>query len=123
VREAIRLDLDQPFSVDESLHFDKRTCGPYIRKDFAVRASCVLPPRNIRQHHSRADDMHRTETGICDGLYDDFETSASLTIHIARARYRAIVSDGSRAGDRDIGAHAHGSRETRRGAPKGTWKR
>jgi hypothetical protein len=84
--DAIGFDLDEPRGIDEARNLHKRASRANVAEDVAMRASCIAPSRNVRQHDPRPNDVRYCSARLCDGFPNDFKATDGLPVDITGSR-------------------------------------
>jgi hypothetical protein len=84
--DAIGFDLNKPCGIDEARNLHKRASRANVAEDVAMRASCIAPSGNVRQHDPRPNDGRYCSPGLCDSCPNDFKATHRLPVDITRSR-------------------------------------
>jgi hypothetical protein len=83
---AVSLDFHKPCRIDEARNLDKRARRANVTKKLTMRASCIPPTADVRQHDPRPNDIRHCSPCVCDGFTNYFEAKGRLPIDIAGSR-------------------------------------
>jgi len=103
---SVGFDLDAPGRVEQRSHDHHGCCGSNDAEEFAVDMADGLPVFSVGQVHAGTVDVFDGATALFKGCGDDGEALVSLSGYVG-----LIATDRAGAGDVDLIADAHGSRE------------
>src|SRR4030095_16560859 len=99
LQNCLRLDLDEHLRRDEPFYLHHDAGGPYLSKDFSVRAPDLFPVVDIGEVHPCLDDILQGSTGAFESRLDVAQYLNGLRVGIADPDDLALFVCSSRSGN------------------------